>query len=174
MKTNALTEEAAPAGDVWPLVRVLGGRVRGAIAPVWGAETSHQLRQGIRGAIGNLFRRSPAEASRPLRSMGAAVNRSVEFSDRQLRRKFNKHATDFGVTGNNNSGNIERFREAMTAHVADPATLVIPGSYRRDQVTHFVNPNTGLNVMRGPNRNFISGYRLNPAQLRNVLERGSL
>ena len=66
------------------------------------------------------------------------------------------------------------FERAMRAHVEDETTEVIPGTYRGEPVTHFVNPQTGLNVMRDAQHAFVSGWRLTPGQLANVLSRGSL
>jgi Colicin D len=66
------------------------------------------------------------------------------------------------------------FERAMRAHVQDETTLVIPGTYRGEPVTHFVNPQTGLNVMRDAQDAFVSGWRLAPVQLANVLTSGSL
>ena len=66
------------------------------------------------------------------------------------------------------------FERAMRAHVEDETTVVIPGTYRGEPVTHFVNPQTGLNVMRDAQHAFVSGWRLTPVQLANVLSRGSL
>ena len=73
-----------------------------------------------------------------------------------------------------NLANAARFEQALRAHVEDQATLMIEGTYRGEQVTHFVNPHTGVNVIRDAAGTFISGWRLNPAQLRNVLTRRTL
>jgi colicin D len=62
----------------------------------------------------------------------------------------------------------------MRMHVGDEATLGIPGTYRGALVTHFVNPQTGLNVIRDAQDAFVSGWRLTPTQLAHVLTRGSL
>jgi hypothetical protein len=43
-----------------------------------------------------------------------------------------------------------------------------------EPVTHFVNPQTSVNVMRDAQNTFVSGWRLTPAQLVHVLTRGSL
>ena len=53
-------------------------------------------------------------------------------------------------------------------------TVVIQGTYRGEPVTHFVNPQTGLHVMRGADGAFVSGWHLTTDQLANVLARGSL
>lgn len=66
------------------------------------------------------------------------------------------------------------FERAMRTHVEDETTLMIPGTYRGEPVTHFVNPQRGLNVMRDAQHAFVSGWRLSPVQLANVLSRGRL
>ena len=109
----------------------------------------------------------------PLRTVDAAVERTVTASARQLQRKF-KHAPDFGITGPYNTANRASFAEAVERHVSSPATRAIPGTYHRQAVTHFVDPRTGLNVMRDADGAFISGYRLNAEQLRHVLATGRL
>jgi hypothetical protein len=97
----------------------------------------------------------------------------VTIDTAQLRSKF-KHAADFGVTGNPNKANLAAFQDAIDAHIADPANRVIQGTYRGNPVTHIVNPSSGINVLVAPDSSFISGWKLNPAQLKNVLTRGSL
>lgn len=52
--------------------------------------------------------------------------------------------------------------------------MVLEGTYRSEPVTHFVNPQTGLTVIRAADGAFVSGWRLTPDQLANVLTRGSL
>jgi hypothetical protein len=66
------------------------------------------------------------------------------------------------------------FERAMRAHVEHETTLMIPGTYRGEPVTHFVNPQTGLNVMRDAQDAFVSGWRLTPVQLANLLSRKTL
>jgi len=105
--------------------------------------------------------------------VSAAAPRTITFAARQLQRKF-KHAADFGVTGKYSRRQATMFEWAMRAHVEDEMTLVIPGTYRAEPVTHFVNPQTGLNVMRDAQDAFVSGWRLTPVQLVNVLTRKSL
>jgi hypothetical protein len=93
--------------------------------------------------------------------------------EHQLQAKF-KHAEDFGVKGNWNKANAAQFKTAIQKHLGDPATRLIKGTYRGQSVTHHVNPQSGLNVMKDSSGNFISGWKLNPQQLQNVLTRGSL
>jgi hypothetical protein len=116
----------------------------------------------------------PIVPTGPMGSIGPR-RPDINFEYDQLVKKFDKHAADFGVTGTGNRANITRFQAAMEQHIADPATQVINGTYRQTiPVTHYVNPNTGLNVMKDAAGNYLSGWRLNPGQLNNVLTRGSL
>jgi Colicin D len=105
--------------------------------------------------------------------VSAADPRTITFAARQLQRKF-KHGADFGVMGKYSREQATMFERAMRAHVENETTLVIPGTYRGELVTHFVNPQTGLNVMRDAQNAFVSGWRLTPVQLANVLTRRSL
>ncbi len=107
------------------------------------------------------------------RAVSAADLRTITFSARQLQRKF-KHAVDFGVMGKYSRQQVTRFERAIRAHVEDETTLMIPGMYRGETVTHFVNPQTGLNVMRETQGAFVAGWRLTLVQLANVLVRRSL
>jgi Colicin D len=105
--------------------------------------------------------------------VSAADPRTITFSARQLQRKF-KHAADFGVMEKYSRQQATMFERAIRAHVEDETTLMIPGTYRGEPVTHFVNPQTGLNVMRDTQGAFVAGWRLTLVQLANVLVRRSL
>lgn len=50
----------------------------------------------------------------------------------------------------------------------------VAGTYRGDPVIHFLNSNTGLNVIIKPDGSFLSGWKLSPAQLNHVLTHGGL
>ncbi|MEM9189039.1 MAG: colicin D domain-containing protein [Myxococcota bacterium] len=99
--------------------------------------------------------------------------RDITFSDRQIQKKF-KHAEDFGVEGNYNRTTAGEFRAAIGDHIDAPGTQRINGTYRGDPVVHHLDPNTGLNVVEDASGNFVSGWRLSPDQLENVVTRGSL
>lgn len=102
-----------------------------------------------------------------------ASSRDIALPMRQLQRKF-KHAPVFGITGTANTASLTRYAEAIVRHVRDPATRAINGTYRRQQVTHFFNPNTGVNVVRSSDGRFVSGWRLSTDQLINLLNHGGL
>jgi hypothetical protein len=69
---------------------------------------------------------------------------------------------------------LSEFSSAIQKHVDAAGTRVIPGAYRGASVTHFVNPNTGLNAIRDSSGNFLSGWKLSSPQLEHVLTTGKL
>ena len=73
--------------------------------------------------------------------MSPAAPRTITFDPRQLQRKF-KHAVDFGVMGKYSRQRAAMFERVIRAHIEDETTLMIPGTYRGEPVTHFVNPQT--------------------------------
>jgi hypothetical protein len=105
--------------------------------------------------------------------VSAADPRTITFGARQLQRKY-KHAADLGVTGKYSRQQATKFERAMRAHVEDEMTLMIPGNYRGEPVTHFVNAQTRLNVMRDAQGAFVSGWRPTTVQLATVLTRRTL
>lgn len=94
-------------------------------------------------------------------------------TSRQLQAKF-KHAGDFGVVGNYSKANAAKFSSAINQHINSAGVKTINGTYRGQSVIHHLNPNTGLNVISNHSGQFISGWKLNPAQLQNVLKHGGL
>ncbi len=124
---------------------------------------------------GNKFSKEASRVCKPCaKALGAMRGRSMSFSKKQLQKKFQKHAEDFGIKGNYNPANAQKFQDAVQKHVQSDATKVIQGTYHKNPVTHFLNPKTGLNVIRNSEGAFVSGWKLNPGQLNNVLIRGSL
>jgi hypothetical protein len=101
------------------------------------------------------------------------TRRRIRLSTRQLQKKF-KHATDFGITGNCSPANAAQFERVIISHVKDPATMIIRGVYRGRKVTHFYNPNAGLNVVRNADGAFESGWKPNPQQVQHLLRAGKL
>lgn len=91
----------------------------------------------------------------------------------QLASKF-KHAKDFGVAGNYSKANAAQFSRAIHQHVNSPGVRAIQGTYHKQPVTHYLDPSTGLNVMADQAGTFISGWKLSPGQLQNVLTHGGL
>jgi RHS repeat-associated protein len=97
----------------------------------------------------------------------------VSFSSAQLQAKF-KHAQDFGVQGTYNQENVFEFERALEQHLTDPNTKLVQGSYRGNPANIYVNSTTGNAVITDPSGEFISGWKLSPAQMNYVMTTGSL
>ena len=94
------------------------------------------------------------------------------FDFKQLQAKY-KHAPDFNIDGNYNPVNRRLFQEAIIDHMREFKPR--PGSFHGKEVDHYLDPDTGLNVMIDKNsKRFISAWKLNDEQLENVINRGSL
>ena len=116
---------------------------------------------------------TPGAAVGAKKAARGASSKILGNSAKQLQKKF-KHAKDFGVTGNYSKANATEFSSAINQHINSPGVRTIQGTYHKQPVTHFLDPSTGLNVISDPAGNFISGWRLSPGQLQNVLKHGGL
>ncbi len=135
-----------------------------------GVESLFSLSSSLCGFSGKHFGRTAIKTT--LRAAKGSSNVLLNTS-RQLQAKF-KHAGDFGVVGNYSKANVGKFSSAINQHINSAGVQTIQGTYRGQSVIHYVNPNTGLNVISSPSGQFISGWKLNPVQLQNVLKHGGL
>ncbi len=93
---------------------------------------------------------------------------------RNLQKLFGKHGADFGLRGNWNPSRAADASRAIHQHINSPGVRTIEGAYRGNPATHYVDPSTGLNVVADPAGNFVTGYRLGPDQLSDLLTTGHL
>jgi hypothetical protein len=91
----------------------------------------------------------------------------------QIEAKY-KHAEDFDVTDPRGRTGFDKFENALKAVVDDPTTMHIQGAYRGQPAILNYNPGSGVCVIQSPDGQFISGFKLSPGQVQNVLGRGSL
>ena len=57
----------------------------------------------------------------------------------------------------------------------NPSTKILEGTFKTIEVTHYFNPETGLNVFFDRNtKKFISGWLLRNKQFDNLVNRGTL
>ena len=94
------------------------------------------------------------------------------FEKKQLQKKF-EHAKYFGVEGNYSPANRDLYQKKLIEHMK--STHACLGTYRGQDVYHYFNPETNLNVMvnRGNNK-FISGWLLSPDQILNMKNNGNI
>lgn len=95
------------------------------------------------------------------------------LTDAQIQVKF-KHANAFGIIGERNRENLELFKDKVIEHMKDPSTKIIEGKYKKNiKATHYLNENTGLNVMiNATSTKFISGWKLGDQQLEKLKTEG--
>ena len=105
----------------------------------------------------------------------AAFPKILNITERNLQKGFQKHGADFGITGNWNKARAGEFGEAVNRHINTPGIQQITGSYRNQPgFTHYLNPNTGVNVVVDSAGNYVTGYKLGANQLSDVLTTGNL
>lgn len=94
------------------------------------------------------------------------------IDNKQIQKKY-KHALDFGISGNYNQENAQLLEDKIIEHMKEPSTQIIEGTFKKIEVTHYFNPETGLNVFfNRDNNKFISGWLLKDDQLDNMGNRG--
>lgn len=155
-------------GNLWPALLLLLG-LGLLIAAAWFLGPL-LARFAMSGALRAMFATAGRSRLAALlaRFMIRFGSRAVNFAQRNLQHAF-KHAEHFGITGNWSNVTGQAFRQALQAHIRNPNTLVIRGTMNKVPVTHFFNPQTGINVMRSMNGNLLSGWRLTGHQVKKLL-----
>ncbi|MFJ4658038.1 colicin D domain-containing protein [Nocardia sp. NPDC088792] len=97
----------------------------------------------------------------------------LSIDGKQIEAKF-KHAQDFGVTEGRGREGFDQLTDAVGEQVENPNTLHIAGTYRGNPAILNYNPDSGLVVVQSPSGEFVSGWKLSPAQAKYVLEQGKL
>ena len=81
---------------------------------------------------------------------------------------------DFGLTVNQSNKALAELSTHIQQHLSAPGTIKIEGTFRGQPVTHFVNPSTGLNVMRDSSGNLFGGWQVEGKALQHLLATGKL
>jgi RHS repeat-associated protein len=141
-----------------------------------------QIRQGI--ALGTMA----VGLIQLLRYGGAAlINRlggsareplstGLSFNDRQLQSQMAQHGEDFGFDSHAAGKPAARqdYMSALVDHIESPSTLRIPGTYRGDPATSYVDVATRRVVVVQPEGGFWVAWKLSEDQLWNLLKSGDL
>lgn len=171
-----LARPCAPAIPIFLQVSAATGMVSASTAGVLDAQACvvkgncSQLAADI--AVGAVSSRFPALGRAASAKAVPEVSQILIRSPKQLQAKF-KHAADFEVPGNYNRVNAAKFSAAVHQHINAPGTQAIVGTYRGEAVIHYLDPTTRLNVI-AKNGTFVSGWKLKPAQVTNILQHGGL
>jgi hypothetical protein len=91
----------------------------------------------------------------------------------QLESKF-KHAAEFGVATSRGRAGFQAFDSALRAFVARSDTVRVLGTYRGRRVILNFNRESRLVVVQSPGGEFVSAWRMQPVQLRYVMQKRSL
>jgi Colicin D len=98
----------------------------------------------------------------------------MSFTDRQLQHELDRHPLDFGNFGTNSPGSRLDYLSSLVDHIDSPATTRIEGKFRDDAAVHYLDPQTGLNVVTNLYSGFRAEYRLTAAQIKRVVATGEL
>ena len=129
----------------------------------------------VGGAAGGLLRGARiGRAANTARGASRAHSTVLVRSPRNLQKFFGKHGGDFGLKGSWNPARAADASRAIHRHINGPGVRVIHGHYRGTGATHYLNPTSRLNVVADRAGNFVTGYRLGPAQLDDLLVKGHL
>ena len=97
---------------------------------------------------------------------------AFKANPRSLQHTF-KHASDFGITANWNKTTAQQFEDAILNHMK--GIMPIKGTYRGTQdVLHYFNPSTNVNVMTDMSGNLVGGWKLGPSQINYLQTTGNL
>jgi hypothetical protein len=147
-----------------------------------------ELARTVATTVGRVLTRISEIASKLTKFLSAPIERAlvrlgVKEADaelpelltnaRQLQKKF-KHAADFGVEGNYNPANAAAFEQKIREFLGAPGTTRITGTYRGDPAVLSYSPTTSQVVVQDASGNFVSAWKMTPAQLQHVIESGSL
>ena len=101
-------------------------------------------------------------------------SKDITWLERQIQRRYGKHAADPGVVGPYTPQTAEQFKQALKDFVDQPDILKVQGTYQGQPVTRYTGPSYGKVVMVSPGGEFISGWTLNTDQSDNLKQRHSL
>ncbi|MFD4357114.1 DUF6531 domain-containing protein [Nocardia sp. NPDC058518] len=105
----------------------------------------------------------------------AWADRADFSSQKVLDKKYDAHASDFGLTGNKNNANKAAFVEAMKQHMTAPDTKIYRFNYRNQGTAiGFIDPNTNKMVMLRSDGKFWSAWKLGDQQFEGIVQRGFL
>lgn len=117
----------------------------------------------------------PAPKTAPKTAVESAPEaQKVTASSDKLQHIYDKHAEDFGLSGNKNAEQLAKLDDAIQDHIADPDTYLVKGSYRGQDADIYVNSATQNTVVTDKSGNVIAGFKLSPAQMNHVNTTGRL
>jgi len=111
------------------------------------------------------------------RDEGAMTNwamGAISVTNDKLQHIYDKHAGDFGLSGNKNSEQLQNLSQALDDHIKDPDTVMKPGQYRGQDADIYLNSRTNNVVVTDKSGNVIAGFKASPAQVGYINSTGRL
>jgi hypothetical protein len=99
---------------------------------------------------------------------------ALKITRRQIERKFERHAAEFGVRLPRGREGFDAFEKAVRDFVTSPSVRRIRGTYRRAPAILNLDEQTGRMVLQHPDGSFWSCWRLSTQQVMHVVREGSL
>lgn len=103
-----------------------------------------------------------------------AVAAGVSASIDKLQHIYDKHAGDFGLSGNKNPEQLQKLDDAIQAHVNDPDTKLVQGQYRGQDANLYYNSRTGNVVVTDKSNNLMAGFKASAKQAEYINTTGRL
>jgi RHS repeat-associated protein len=100
----------------------------------------------------------------------AGVNVSLD----KLQHIYDKHAGDFGLTGNKSPEQLQKLDTAIQAHTTDPDTKLVQGQYRGQDANLYYNSRTQNVVVTDKSNNVVATFKASPAQTGYINSTGRL
>jgi RHS repeat-associated protein len=97
----------------------------------------------------------------------------LTFSEPNLQSQLAKHGPDWGFADTDGVTPLD-FLSRLSDHIDAPSTTRIEGTYRGQPASHFLDPESRLNVFTTAEGGYWGAWRLGEEQLLNVLLRGRL
>jgi Colicin D len=87
----------------------------------------------------------------------------------KLQHIYDKHAGDFGLSGNKNPEQLRKLKEAIDSHLVDPDTRLVQGQYRGIDAGLYFNLRTEIVVVVDSDNNVVAGFKASQAQADYIL-----
>jgi hypothetical protein len=98
------------------------------------------------------------------------VDKADFSSVKQISKKYDAHAKDFGIDGSRNGTTMNQFPDAMKAHMTAPGTKIFRFNYRNQgTAVAFIDPATRKMVMVRTDGTFWSAWKLTDQQFTDAI-----
>jgi len=92
----------------------------------------------------------------------------------KLQHIYDRHASDFGLSGNKNPQQLRKLQDAIHSHRIDPDTRLVQGQYRGRDAGLYFNSRTEIVVVVDGENNLVAGFKASAAQVGYILAIGRL